>query len=96
MSASSEGEIVHAVAHVSGRVQGVGYRWWTMYRAAEAGLRGSAVNLPDSRVEVHLEGPREAVEAMLVDLGRGPGSARVAAVDVSWQAPSGVTGFDIG
>jgi len=96
MSASSENEVVHAVAHVSGLVQGVGYRWWTRYRAGERGVHGSAVNLADSRVEVHLEGDRTAVEALLVELGRGPGTARVSGVDVSWQPPSGLTGFDIG
>jgi acylphosphatase len=58
-------------AQVSGRVQGVGFRWWTRARALELGLRGSATNLSDGRVEVVAEGDREALDALLVLL-RGP------------------------
>ena len=58
-------------AHVTGRVQGVGLRWWTRARALELGLRGSATNLPDGRVEVVAEGPEHALHA-LVALLRGP------------------------
>lgn len=60
-------------AHVQGRVQGVGFRWWTRARALELGLSGSATNLPDGRVEVVAEGPEPALHA-LVALLRGPGA----------------------
>lgn len=52
-------------AWVRGRVQGVGFRWWTRSRALELGLVGSASNLADGRVEVVAEGPREACEKLL-------------------------------
>lgn len=96
MSAPSANEVVHAVARVSGRVQGVGFRWWTMHRARELGVSGSAVNLPDGRVEVHVEGVRTAVDTLLVDLARGPASARVASVDTTFASPQGLSGFDVG
>jgi acylphosphatase len=64
---------VRLTATVHGRVQGVGFRWWTRARALELGLVGSATNLPDGRVEVVAEGPQEAVEALLAQL-RGPGT----------------------
>jgi acylphosphatase len=56
---------------VKGRVQGVGFRWWTRARALELGLRGSATNLDDGRVQVVAEGPEPALRA-LVELLRGP------------------------
>jgi acylphosphatase len=69
------------VAHVSGSVQGVGYRWFVRGLATAAGLTGSARNLPDGRVEVVLEGPDDAVARVLAALD-GP------------RAPGAVTGVD--
>lgn len=96
MSAPSANEVVHAVALVSGRVQGVGFRWWTMGRARALGVAGSAVNRPDGRVEVHAEGTRTAVDMLLVDLASGPRSARVTEVSTTWEEPRGLQGFDVG
>jgi acylphosphatase len=81
------------VALVSGAVQGVGYRWFVRGRAQAAGLAGSATNLPDGRVEVVLEGPADAVAAVLADLRgpRAPGAVR--SVDVRDEPVQGVHGF---
>ena len=77
-------------AHVKGRVQGVGFRWWTRARALELGLRGSASNLTDGRVEVIAEGEEQDVRA-LVELLRGPGTpGRVAFVGARYDAPRGL------
>ena len=46
---------------VRGRVQGVGFRWWTRARALELGLAGHARNTDDGRVEVVAEGSPQAV-----------------------------------
>lgn len=62
------------VCFVSGRVQGVGFRWWTRSRALELGLTGYARNTDDGRVEVCAEGPSEALDALL-DALRGDGAA---------------------
>src|SRR5664279_1425086 len=66
---------VRMTAWVSGYVQGVGFRWWTRSRALELGLVGTATNLYDGRVEVVVEGPREACDALLRQLrvARTPG-----------------------
>ena len=56
---------VRATVFVRGRVQGVGFRWWTRARALELGLSGWARNTADRRVEVVAEGRREAVERLL-------------------------------
>jgi acylphosphatase len=80
---------VRLTAWVHGRVQGVGFRWWTRSRALALGLRGSAANLPDGRVEVIAEGTREAC-ARLLDMVRSveaPG--RVDTVAERWSQPRG-------
>ena len=82
-------EDVRLSAFVKGRVQGVGFRWWTRARALELGLRGSATNLADGRVEVVAEGPRPACEALL-ELLRGSGTpGRVDFVAERWGEPRG-------
>ena len=75
--------------HVTGRVQGVGFREFTCECAERLGLSGYAMNLRDGRVRVVAEGPREALDALLRELARGPRIARVDDVHVSWIAPSG-------
>jgi acylphosphatase len=95
MSATSAHGEVRAVALVSGRVQMVGYRFWTRSTALALGVAGSATNLPDGRVEVVAEGPPDRVEALLGRLGDGPPSARVDDVQVDWTSPTGVSGFAV-
>jgi acylphosphatase len=56
---------VRLTAWVHGRVQGVGFRWWTRSRALELGLTGYAKNQPDGRVLVVAQGPRYACENLL-------------------------------
>lgn len=50
---------------VRGRVQGVGFRWWTRARALELGLVGHARNMPDGRVEVLAQGEPAAVSSLV-------------------------------
>lgn len=85
---------VRLTAWVHGRVQGVGFRWWTRARALELGLAGKATNLDDGRVEVVAEGAKDACEALLKAL-RGPfAPGAVDTVTVRWSDPRGdLTGF---
>ena len=85
---------VRLTALVSGRVQGVGFRWWTRCRALELGLVGHATNLPDGRVQVSAEGPRGDCER-LVELLRGGGTpGDVDGVQARFgPAEGGLTGF---
>ena len=85
---------VRLTAWVKGRVQGVGFRWWTRARALEIGLVGTATNLDDGRVEVVAEGGREACELLLATL-RGPGTpGRVDLVVERWgPVRGGLEGF---
>jgi len=81
-------------AWVHGRVQGVGFRWWTRCRGRELGLVGVARNLPDGRVAVVAEGDRLACERLL-DALRGDGTpGRVDQVVEQWGAArGGLEGF---
>jgi acylphosphatase len=80
---------VRLTALVSGRVQGVGFRWWTRSQAQRLGLVGSATNLPDGRVEVIAEGPRSACERLagLLDSPGTPG--QVQRVTIQYSEPQG-------
>jgi acylphosphatase len=81
---------------IAGRVQGVGFRWFTHDAAAREGVHGWVRNLADGRVEVVLEGDSESVDRMEAAVRRGPASARVEQVEVEEQTPVGrVAGFEI-
>ena len=66
---------------VSGRVQGVGFRWFVRQRALELGLAGYVSNLPDGQVEVVASGDQGVLELLLRDLQQGPPYAAVAHVE---------------
>lgn len=66
---------------VSGRVQGVGFRWHTVRAATALGVTGWVRNLPDGRVEVLAEGTPEGLKALEADLRRGPRGAAVSGVE---------------
>lgn len=80
---------------VSGRVQGVSFRWATREQAQDLGLHGWVRNLPDGRVEAWIEGDPAAVARMLDWLSRGPRLARVNGLQVEERTPEGVDGFEI-
>ncbi|GAB3200850.1 acylphosphatase [Geodermatophilus arenarius] len=78
---------------VSGRVQGVGYRWFVRGLAESAGLSGSARNLPDGRVEVELEGPADDVRAVVAALSGPDAPGRVTGTVQEDREVQGVPGF---
>ncbi|MEM2908391.1 MAG: acylphosphatase [Candidatus Hadarchaeales archaeon] len=79
--------MVKARAHVyvSGRVQGVFFRYETKERADELGVTGWVKNLPDGRVEAIFEGEKDKVEKMVNFCRAGPPGARVTKVEVFWE-----------
>ena len=80
---------------VSGRVQGVSFRWYAAREATRLGVTGWVRNEPDGSVLTHAEGADEAVEAFVAWCREGPPAARVETVDLSETEPSGATSFDI-
>ena len=68
--------------YVSGRVQGVGFRYFVRRHADAQQLGGYAKNLDDGRVEFLLQGDKVAVESVLEQIHQGPSYSRVNRVDV--------------
>ncbi|MCG6957121.1 MAG: acylphosphatase [Gemmatimonadetes bacterium] len=65
---------------ITGRVQGVGFRWWTQDAGRALGLAGSVWNRRDGSVEVCAAGKGTALDALERALGEGPLGARVDSV----------------
>ena len=81
---------------ISGRVQGVGFRWFVIQQARPLNLNGWVKNLYNGDVEVMAEGPKPDLEFLLEKLRKGPTWSHVDHVDVEWLDPSGMTGgFDV-
>jgi acylphosphatase len=82
---------------VSGRVQGVGFRYALADEARSRGVRGWVRNRRDGSVEAMLAGDAEAVDALLTWARLGPPSARVSSVEVEPAQDTSDTfeGFDI-
>lgn len=76
-------------AFISGRVQGVGYRFFAEREAVSLGLVGEVQNLWDRRVEVIAEGDEAVLLKFIEILKRGPSFSRVTSVDVDWSQPTG-------
>ncbi|MCB0335458.1 MAG: acylphosphatase [Bdellovibrionales bacterium] len=82
-------ELVRALVLIAGRVQGVGFRYWTRSQAEELGVVGYVKNLNDGRVEACFEGERGEVEKLLDRAKQGPTFAKVEDLEVSWGEYSG-------
>ena len=77
-------------ARITGRVQGVGFRWWARVQAGELGLTGWVMNADDERtVEIVAEGETAALDELERRLWAGPAGARVEAVDARREPASG-------
>ena len=74
---------------VSGLVQGVAFRAYTVDEARRLGVFGYVRNLPDGRVEVEAEGERPALDALVAFCRVGPPSARVDGIEATWGAFGG-------
>lgn len=74
---------------VGGRVQGVGFRYYTQDAARREGVTGWVRNLPDGSVEALVEGDVEAVTRVERAIRSGPRGARIDSVYVDTEEPSG-------
>ena len=77
MNYEDTSDFIRVRALVSGRVQHVGFRYWTCEQAERLGLTGTVENLPDGRVEVVFQGKPELVSEMKEKLKQGPSMAIV-------------------
>ncbi len=83
------GEPARLEAIVSGRVQGVGYRYYVVERAMDLGLTGWVANEQDGTVRCVAEGLRGDLEKLLAALNEGPILAIVDYVDTIWMPFTG-------
>lgn len=67
---------------ISGRVQGVGYRAWTVSRATHLGLQGWVRNLNSGEVEAVFAGEQDIIEQMIEACKSGPDAAQVEGIDI--------------
>jgi acylphosphatase len=79
---------------ITGRVQGVGYRFWLNREARRHGLTGWVRNRSDGSVEALLKGEDAAVEAAIAACSRGPRMAAVDRVERSDAADDDSVGFE--
>ncbi len=80
---------------ISGRVQGVGFRYFAQRAARQLGITGWARNLADGRVEVHAVGPPGEMNGFEALLRRGPSRSDVRGFEVQESSPDSSTEFDI-
>lgn len=80
---------------VTGRVQGVGFRYHTQHTAQALGLAGWVRNRRDGAVEIWAQGEETALEKLLAWLRHGPPGARVDACRIREETPVAGAGFEI-
>ena len=77
-------------ATISGRVQGVGFRYFVQGEANVLAIKGWVRNRWDGTVEVMAQGEKKNLESFLNQLKKGPSGARVVNLEVEWPEEGGV------
>ncbi len=80
---------------IEGRVQGIGFRYWTVEQATELGLRGWVRNRFDGNVEAVFAGPGPVVAEMVRRCHRGPPYARITRVEETEEPGAVAAGFHV-
>jgi acylphosphatase len=78
---------------ISGRVHGVGFRYWLCAEAQALGIAGWVRNRRDGTVEALLDGDIAAVEELVRACRRGPRGALVLSIVEDWAPPADGPGF---
>jgi acylphosphatase len=84
-----------ALLTVSGLVQGVGYRAWTVRQAQRLGLAGWVRNMPSGEVETLAQGDKKSLDAFVEALNSGPPYSRVDRVTVQTVQLANLSGFNV-
>ncbi len=72
-------------AYVSGVVQGVGFRFFTIHRARKYHITGWVKNLYDGRVEIEAEGKKQNLILFIEDIKTGPSYGHVSGISEEWH-----------
>jgi acylphosphatase len=89
MAEKTKPPLTRAHVFITGRVQGVSFRWYTQDKAQELDLTGWVRNLWDGRVEAIFEGEEQAVREAVAWCRTGPPFARVDSIEVKFEEPTG-------
>ncbi len=81
------------ILHIYGRVQGVGFRYYTNKKALELGITGFVRNLPDGSVYIEADGEPDQLEIFINWCYEGPSWARVTDVQRQDTPPNGFENF---
>ena len=84
MNIDKDEKKVRAHLLISGRVQGVAFRYYTQDIAQSLGVKGWIRNCWDGKVEIVVEGEEEKVKKLISWCYQGPGSAIVEKIDIEW------------
>lgn len=84
-----------AIIKVFGKVQGVGFRYYTHKKAVELNLTGFVQNRPDGSVYIEAEGREEKLDEFILWCHEGPGWARVTNVQIQRTPAWGYDDFEI-
>jgi len=84
-----------AIIRVFGKVQGVGFRYYTQKKALELDITGFVQNRPDGSVYIEAEGEEEKLDAFILWCNEGPGWARISNVQAQQTPPFGYNDFVI-
>ncbi len=85
----------HLNITISGRVQGIGFRFTAMEVAYKLGVKGLVLNRPDGTVYIEAEGEEGPVDKFLAWCRRGPLGARVTGISAVPGPVQGFASFDI-
>ena len=89
MSREQEPETARIDARVTGRVHGVGFRYFVLREAQALGLVGWVANVSDGSVRCVAEGTRPSLDQLARRLSKGPPAAIVEHVSISWMPAIG-------
>jgi acylphosphatase len=78
---------------ITGRVQGVSYRYWTVTEATARGVDGWVRNRRDGSVEAFISGPAATVDEMIAACRQGPRAARVTDIAITEETTRAARGF---
>ncbi len=91
-----DADIICVHVFITGKVQGVGYRYATVQEAETRLIKGWVRNLRDGRVEAIFEGKEPLVKQMVQWCHQGPRSAKVTEVRVETIENQGYQQFEVG
>jgi len=83
------------IANVTGRVQGVGFRYYTQLEANKLGLSGTVQNLSDGSVSLKAYGTPESVKSLIAWCKQGPESSDVQSLEFQFIRYVDMEGFVI-